>query len=105
MLKSVSDALTANQARAARVPAEGLIAAGAFSSAAGHHESMRSAAADPEVRTESGSGQRVPGGPGEGARDHEPTEAAPEGSHLGPSGFREETGDRGQTTGQKMTTH
>lgn len=100
-----SYALTASQAGAAGVPAEGLVPAGAFSSAAGHHESSRSAAADPEVRTESGSGQRVSGGPGEGARDHEPTEAAPEASHLGPSGFGDETGGRGQTTGQEMTTH
>lgn len=92
-----SNAVTASQARALGVPAEGLVPAGAFSSAAGHHESSHSAAPDPEVR------QRVSGGPGEGARDHEPTEAAPEASHLRPSGFGDETGGRGQTTGQEMT--
>lgn len=45
------------------------------------------------------------GGPGEGARDHEPTEAAPEGSHLRPPEFGEEVGGCEHTAGQKKKTH
>lgn len=42
------------------------------------------------------------GGPGEGARDHEQTEAAPQGGQLRPGGFGEETGGHGQTAGGEI---
>lgn len=41
------------------------------------------------------------GGPGEGARDPEQAEAAPEGGQLGPRGAGEETGDKGHAAGRK----
>lgn len=40
------------------------------------------------------------GGPGEGARDLEQAEAAPEGGQLRPGGAREEAGDHGHAAGQ-----
>lgn len=41
------------------------------------------------------------GGPGEGARDLEQAEAAPEGGQLRPGGAGEATGGHGRTAGQK----
>lgn len=41
------------------------------------------------------------GGPGEGARDLEQAEAAPEGGQLRPGRVGEEAGGHGHTAGQK----
>lgn len=88
-----------NQARAAGLAAEGFVSPGAVGSAAGQHQTSDPAAAVAGLGADPG--QRVSGGPGEGARDPEPAAAAPEVGRLGPRGAGEEAGDHGLTAGQR----
>lgn len=98
-MRSFSSA--ANQARATRLAAQGVVPAGAFGSAAGRGKTADSAAADPGLGAEAGPWQRVFGGQGKGARDHEQTKAALEAGQFRPGGLGEEPGGHWQTAGKK----
>lgn len=92
----------ANQAWAVGLAAESVVSSGAVVSAAGQRQTSDSAAAVAALGAGPSSGQRLSGGPGEGACDPEQAEAAPQGGQLRPGGLGEKNGGHGHTAGQKI---